>query len=495
MPAHHPRPSPGKEASSVAEPQTRAPADASAAGDSASHFDVLVIGAGTGGYPTAIRAAQLGLRTAIIEREKVGGLCLHRGCIPTKALLQSALALSTIRRAAEHGIQTGDVSFDYATMQARKDKIVGQLHRGVESLFKKYKVTQLNGTAQVAGPREVQYTPADGGAAQRLTCNHLVLATGADSRPLDGLPFDGQRVLNTDQLLALPAVPASVLVVGSGAWNTEWAFLLATLGAQVTLVEPGAHQLPGFDPEVGKQLERLVGRKLLKAQTGTTLNAGDFEQQGEGLRVRLGKDKTVDVACALIGTGSTARTGAGVDGLGLKLADGFVAADEFGRTNVDGVYAIGDLIGGLMLAHEAMLEGITVAETIAGRRPLPVDRTRIPRMAYTWPECASIGLTEEAAKARGGGAKTAKFPYSANARAQTHAEATGFVKVVAADDGQVLGVHIIGPNASELIGTPAVAQLMQAVAWEVGAASFPHPTVSEAIWEAARMIDGAQIHL
>jgi dihydrolipoamide dehydrogenase len=461
--------------------------------DSASHFDALIIGAGTGGYPTAIRAAQLGLRVGVIERDKVGGLCLHRGCIPTKALLQSAQTLSLIRRAAEHGIQTGDVSFDYAAMQARRDKIVGQMHRGVESLFKKYKVESLAGTAEIVSPREARYTPTDG-PARGLTCAALVLATGADPRPLDGLPFDGERILNTDQLLALPAVPASILVVGAGPWSTEWAFLLATLGAQVTLVEPGPHLLPGFDAEVGKQLERLIGRKLLKVVTGATLAADAFERTDGGLRVQV-KDKSVEVACALVAVGAIPRTGAGAEGLGLRLADEFVATDPFGRTSADGVFAVGDVTGGLMLAHEAMLEGVTVAETLAGRNPLPVDRTRIPRMAYTWPECASVGLTEDAAKAGGRGARVGKFPYTANARAQTHGEANGFVKVVAADDGQILGVHIIGPNATELIGAPAVAQLLQAVSWEVGAASFPHPTVSEALWEAARMVDGAQIHL
>jgi len=464
-------------------------------GDPAGHYDVLIIGAGTGGYPAAIRAAQLGLRTAVIERDKVGGLCLHRGCVPTKALLQSAQALSTVRRAADHGITTGDVSFDYAAMQARKDKIVGQMHRGVESLFKKYKVDSLPGTAEVRSPREVEYTPADGGAARRLTGAHLVLATGAEPQPLDGLPFDGQQVLNTDQLLARPQVPAAIVVVGAGAWSTEWAFLLATLGAQVTLVAAGPTVLPGFDAEIGKQLERLIGRKLLKVVTGTALRAADFERTPEGLRVQLGGGKTADADCALVAGGWAPRIGAGLDRLGLRLEQGFVATDALGRSGVDGVWAIGDLTGGLLLAHEAMLEGITAAETIAGRRPLPVDRTRIPRMAYTWPECASIGLGEDEAKAAGRVVKTAKFPYTANARAQTHGEANGFVKVVTAADGQVLGVHIIGPNATELIGTPAVAQLLQAVAWEVGAASFPHPTVGEALWEAARMIDGAQIHL
>ena len=476
------------------EPEPRA-APAPAAPESPTHFDVLIIGAGTGGYPTAIRAAQLGLRTAIIERDKVGGLCLHRGCVPTKALLQSAFTLSTIRRAAEHGITTGEITFDYAAMQARKDKIVGQMHRGVESLFKKYKVTQLNGSAEVRGPREVAYTPATGGEPQGLTCTHLVLAPGAEPQPLAGLPFDSTTILSTDALLARPAVPAAILVSGAGAWNTEWAFLLATLGAQVTLVEPGPGLLPGFDAEIGKQLERLIGRKLLKVQTGTALQADDFERTDGGLRVRLGAGKTVEVECALVTGGLRGRTGAGVEQLGLRLADGFIAVDAFGRTNVAGVCAVGDVTGGLLLAHEAMLEGVTVAETLAGRRPQPVDRTRIPRMAYTWPECASIGLTEAEAKAAAGAVQVAKFPYSANARAQTHAEPNGFVKVVAAADGQVLGVHIIGPNATELIGTPAVAQLLQAVAWEIGAASFPHPTVSEAIWEAARMIDGAQIHL
>ncbi len=478
----------------MAEPQ-RSAAAAPDAGSRDLSFDVLIVGAGTGGYPTAIRAAELGLKTAVIERDKVGGLCLHRGCIPTKSLLQSAHTLAAIRRAGEHGITTGDVRFDYAAMQARKDKIVGQMHRGVESLFKKYGVTSLAGSAQITGPGTVACTPGAGGDAQRLSARHLVLATGAASRPLPDLPFDGERILDTDQLLARESVPDSIVVVGSGAWATEWAFLLATLGAQVTLVEPGPAILPEMDADVGKGLERQIGRKLLKVQTGTRLAAGDFERTETGLRVRLGANKTVEAACALIAVGSDARTGAGVDGLGLRMDGGFVAVDPFGRTSVDGVWAVGDLTGGLLLAHEAMLEGVTAAETIAGKRPQPVDRTRIPRMAYTWPECASIGLTEAEARAADGAAQVARYPYSANARAQMHGEVLGFVKVVAAGDGRVLGVHILGPNATELIGTPAVAQLLQAVAWEVGAASFPHPTVSEAIWEAMRMIDGAQIHL
>jgi dihydrolipoamide dehydrogenase len=457
----------------------------------------LIIGAGTGGYTAGIRAGQLGLRTAVIERDKAGGLCLNRGCIPTKALMESALLVAALGRAADHGITTGEVSFDYAVMQARKDKIVAQLNRGVEGLLKKYKATYLTGSAEVQDARTVRYTPA-AGAAQTLTAATLVLATGADPIPLDGHPFDGERILNTDQLLARTSVPQSIVILGSGAWATEWAFILATLGSQVTLVEAGAEILPDFDGELGKQLNRLVGRKLIKVVTKTAVNGGDVTVGENGVTVDLGKGGKPGTATGevlLVATGNAGRLGAGVDRLGLTTEGGFVVADPFGRTNVPNVYAIGDLVGGLMLAHEAMAEGVAAVETIAGQRTLPVDRRRIPRTCYTSPQCASLGLTEDEAKAQDPEAKVGKFPYTANGRALTQADANGFAKVVTAGDGMVLGVHIIGPAATELIATPAVAQLMQAVAWEVGAASFPHPTVSEALWEAARMVDGAQIHI
>jgi dihydrolipoamide dehydrogenase len=465
--------------------------------NSDSHFDCLIIGAGTGGYVAGIRAGQLGLRTAVIERDKAGGLCLNRGCIPTKALMESALLVAALGRAGDHGITTGEVSFDYAAMQARKDKIVAQLNRGVEGLLKKYKAQYLVGNAEVVDAHTVQYTPA-AGDTRRLTATNLVLATGADPVPLAGHAFDGERILNTDQLLARTTLPKSIVIMGAGAWTTEWAFILATLGVQVTLVEAGPEILPEFDAELGKQLNRVVGRKLIKIVTNTPVGGDDVTVGEQGVTVKLDRgDKpgTAEGEVLLVATGSAGRLGAGIESLGLQTQDGFVVADEFGRTNVEGVYAVGDLTGGLMLAHEAMAEGLAAVETIAGQRPLPVDRRRIPRTCYTAPQAASLGLTEDQAKRLDPEAKSGKFPYTANGRALTQAESTGFAKVVTAADGTVLGVHLIGPAATELIATPAVAQLMQVVAWEIGAASFPHPTVSEALWEAARAVDGAQIHM
>ena len=461
-------------------------------------FDVVIIGAGPGGYVAAVRAAQLGLKTACIEsRGSLGGTCLNIGCIPSKALLQSSEKFAEAKQGlAEHGVTVGEVGFNLAAMMERKDKVVTTLTRGVEFLFRKNKVDWLKGKARIAAPGRVVVTGADG-IPQDIEAASIIIATGSESTPLPGVHIDEQRIVSSTGALALDHVPKRLVVIGGGYIGLELGSVWRRLGAEVTVVELLDRIVPNMDRELGQALQRTLARSGIDFKLGTKL-AGIGEAEG-ALSVKLdGSDaQKLSADVVLVSVGRRPYT----DGLGLEAVG--VARDESGRvivddgfaTNIPGIYAIGDVIRGPMLAHKAEEEGIAVAERLAGQRP-QVDCVAIPSVVYTWPEVASVGKTEEELKAAGVSYRTGKFPFTANPRARTNGYTEGFVKILAeSETDRLLGVHIIGPDAGTLIAEATLAKEFGASAEDIARTCHAHPTLSEAIKEAALAVDARAIHI
>jgi len=453
-------------------------------------YDLIVIGTGPGGYHAAIRAGQLGLKTLAIERAEVGGVCLNEGCIPTKALLHAVKVRKLLKKASEFGLTAKEEAFDLKKLAAWRDRVAKKLSKGVEFLFRENGVELVRGEAKVLSPREVEV------AGERYRAKRLVLATGSRPVELSGFPFDEEKVLSSKgALLVEKGIPKRLLVLGGGAVGLELASVYHGLGAKVTLVELKDQILPGADPEATDLLTRTLRRQGIDIKTGT--KALGFAEGEEGLLVKLagpkGEEELVfDKILVAVGRRPNSE---GLAELGLSLNEGgFVITDERMQTSVPGVYAIGDLRGAPLLAHKAMKEGVVAAEAAAGM-PSAFDQ-QIPLVVYTDPEFASVGLTEAEAKERGIPVKVGRFPYSASGRAQTLQEREGFVKVVAdAEYRVVLGVQIVGPEASELIAEAALAVEMGALADDLELTIHPHPTLSESLMEAAANLMGAAIHI
>ncbi|MCG0238904.1 MAG: dihydrolipoyl dehydrogenase [Firmicutes bacterium] len=468
-----------------------------------SEYDLLVLGGGTGGYVAAIRAAQLGMKVAVVERNRLGGTCLHRGCIPSKALLRTAEVYHTLRHAREYGLTAREVGVDWPGALARKDRIVAALHKGVQGLFKKHGITVVQGTGtlmppSIFAPNGWVAVQTDDGL-EKLEATHILIATGSRPRTL-GIPVDGQRVFTTDEALSHPALPRSVVILGGGAIGMEWASLYSDLGAEVTVLELLPRILPQEDEEVAAELQRLLTRRGVRIVTGARVRPEAVETGAAGVRIRYeagGEAQAAEAEMLLIAVGREPNSqGIGLENFpGIRTDRGYIVVDECGRTGQPGVYAIGDVVGG-GLAHVAAHQGIVAVETMAGLRPHPVPREEIPRCTYTRPEVASVGLTEAQARERGHEVKVGRFPFRAIGKALVHGEPDGFAKVVAdAHTGDLLGVHIIGPGATNLIGAAGLARLLQATAWEVSVAVWPHPTLSEILGEAALAVEGRAIHL
>jgi dihydrolipoamide dehydrogenase len=469
-------------------------------------LDLVIIGGGTGGYVAAIRAAQLGMRTVVVERDKLGGTCLHRGCIPTKSLLRSAEVYSTVRDAHKFGVSVGDVRFDWAAAMQRKQQIVDTLHRGVEHLMKKHRIEVLQGTGRIMGPSI--FSPQAGAVAvetgagsEILNPRYVLIATGSRPRSIPGLEPDGRFIVTSDEALQWTSAPASVLIIGAGAIGVEWASLLADVGVRVTLVEALPRVLPQEDEDVSAEIHRHLHRRGVEVHTGARVLPETLEQSESGVRVVLetsaGDKRAVEAACILVAVGRAPV----IEDLGLEAADirverGAIVVDRDFRTNVPTIFAIGDVIGGLQLAHAAAHEGIHAVEVMAGKRPPAYDPWRIPRCTYCRPEVASIGRTEAQAKEEGFRVKVGRFPFQAVGKALVHGHPEGFVKIVAdADTDDLLGVHMIGPHATDLIGEAALAQWLNATPWEVASVIHPHPTLAEALGEAALAVDGEARHI
>jgi dihydrolipoamide dehydrogenase len=472
-------------------------------------FDVVVLGAGTGGYTAAFRAAQLGLRVALVDEDKIGGTCLHRGCIPTKALLESAAFTERVRHAADLGVVLpGEPVVDYAQMARRRDQVVKRMWTGLRSLVGKNKVTWVAGRGRLDGPRRVRVqlqgedgTPGAGGEQVLETAN-VILATGSRVRSLPGLVPDGTWIVTSDDVLRMDTLPASVVVVGAGAVGAEFASMYHDLGVPVTLLEYLPRIVPLEDAEVSATLEKSFTRRGIRVMTNARFDPASVAADDEGVRLTVGPEggtaEELRAAMMLVATGRAANVeDIGLETTAAQVEKGVIVVDGYMRTAEPGVYAIGDIVGGLWLAHTAGHEGIVAAHTIAGDPDVhPMDYDTQPRATYCRPEIASIGLTEEQCRERGLSYRVGRMPFQAVAKALIGGEYEGFAKVIARDEtGDLLGVHIIGPHATDLIAEASVATLLDAAAWEVGAATHPHPTLSEILGEAAMAVDGRSINI
>jgi len=462
------------------------------------NYDLLVIGAGPGGYVAAIRASQLGLKVGVIEKENVGGICLNWGCIPTKALLKSANVYEYASHAADYGVTIeGGSKPNFAKMIERSREVANGMSKGVQFLFKKNKVESIFGFGKLTDNHTVEVTAADG-TKSSLTAKYIILATGARSRELPNLPQDGVKVIGYRQALTLPQQPKTMVVVGSGAIGSEFAYFYNAIGTKVTLVEFLPNVVPLEDEEVSKTLERSFKKAGINVMTNASVESVDTT--GKTCKVKIQTKKGVveeeaEIVLSAVGIAPNLE-GIGLEALGVAMEKGKVKVDEFYRTNIEGIYAIGDIIPGPALAHVASAEGITCVEKIAGQSPHPINYGNIPGCTYTTPEIASVGMTEKAAIETGHEIKVGKFPFTASGKASAAGAKEGFIKLIFdAKYGELLGAHMIGANVTEMIAELVVARNLETTGHEIIKSIHPHPTMSEAIMEAAAAAYGEVIHI
>lgn len=466
--------------------------------------DVAVLGGGTGGYVAAIRAAQLGKSVVVIEMDKLGGTCLHRGCIPSKSLLRSAEVFAEINESENYGIETSGVQLVFPKVQKRKEAVVEQLHQGVQYLMRKNKIQVIKGKGRVTGPSI--FSPRSGAVAVELedgemetvVSSHLIIATGSRPRVLPGLVPDGKVILSSDEALTLDELPSSIIIVGGGVIGVEWASMLVDFGVQVTVVEAVGQLLPQEDEEVAKELQRLLKKRGVKVLTDTVVDAStcSITEEGISLEARKGEQsQTLSADKLLVSVGRVANIeNIGLENTDIRFDKGIISVNANMQTAEPHIYAIGDCIGGLQLAHAASHEGIMAVNHLAGEKLHPYHTHLVPRCVYTRPEVASVGYTEKEAKGLGNDVVIGKFPFSAIGKAIVSGHKDGFVKVVAdRSSGDILGVQMVGPHVTDLIGEAALAQLLDATPWEIGEAIHAHPTLSEVIGEAMLAVDGRAI--
>ncbi|NWH08649.1 MAG: dihydrolipoyl dehydrogenase [Alphaproteobacteria bacterium] len=461
-------------------------------------YDLIVIGSGPGGYVCAIRASQLGLKTAIIEREQLGGICLNWGCVPTKALLRSSELFHLIGRAGEFGIKTGPVSFDLPAIVERSRKVSAQLSNGVKFLMKKNKIDVIDGTARLAGKGKISVTKDS--QSTEYSAKNIVLATGARARTLPGLEPDGDRVWTYKEALLPKAMPKSLLVIGSGAIGIEFASFFCTLGAQVTVIEVLDRILPVEDEEISAFAAKAFQKQGIKIVTGASVMKLDKSASGvtATLKSKDGKETALSADRVILAVGIVGNTeNLGLEDLGVRVEKTHVVVNEWGETGVPGLYAIGDLVGPPWLAHKASHEGVIVAERIAGVKGVhPLDASKVPGCTYCWPQVASVGLTEAAAKAKGHDIKVGRFPFIGNAKAIAMGETDGLVKTVYdAKSGELLGAHMVGAEVTELIQGFTIARTGELTEAELMHTIFPHPTLSEMMHESVLAAFGRVLHI
>jgi dihydrolipoamide dehydrogenase len=461
-------------------------------------FDVTIIGSGPGGYVAAIRASQLGLKVAIIEKDKrLGGTCTLRGCIPTKQLLMSAHVYEQMQHAADFGVQASGIQLAFADVQKRKEKVVMKNSKGIEFLMKKNKCTVFKGTGRLKLPGKVEVTGEDG-QTQTIQTKNIVIATGSVVRPITGFETDGDRVVNSDHILELKEVPKSLIVMGAGAVGVEFASVYSRFGAETTIVELLPRLVPLEDEEVSKELERSFRKRGIKSQVDTKLEKLEKTDKGVVVTGKTSKGEAIrlEAEMLLVAVGRMSYTGGlGLEGSRIKVEKGFIQTDEYQQTAEKGVYAIGDVVPTPLLAHLASKEGMVAVEHIAGKNPRPINLRLVPNCTYCDPEVASVGLTEARGREAGYDVKVGRFPFSASGKARIIGEEEGFVKIVSESKyDEILGVHIIGPHATELIAEACVAMQLESTAEELGNTIHAHPTVSEAVMEAAEGVHGMTIH-
>lgn len=460
-------------------------------------YDVVIIGGGTGGYVAAIRASQLGLSAAVVEKGKLGGTCLHTGCIPSKALLRSAEVYATTKNAEAFGVIAPEVGLDFSKVQARKEEITERLFKGVQHLMKKGKIDVYEGKGRILESRNI-VVDLNSGEEVTLSTKNIVIATGSRPRTLPGLEADGQCVMTSDEALQMEELPKSILIVGGGVIGIEWASMLVDFGVEVTVIEYADRIIPTEDTDVSKEVQRLMKKKGVKIVTGAKVLPETLEK-GEGVSIKAehrGEEKLFSADKLLVSVGRLPNIeGISLENTTIHVTRGFIATNEYYQTAESNIYAIGDVIGGLQLAHVASHEGLIAIEHIAGEKPNPLDSTLVSKCIYSSPEVASVGLTEDEAKEQGLKVKTGKFNFRAIGKALVFGEADGFVKLVVEEEtNKLLGAHMVGPHVTDMITEAGLARVVGATSMDVATTIHPHPSLAEAIGEAALAVDGKAIH-
>jgi dihydrolipoamide dehydrogenase len=469
----------------------------------AEDYDVAILGGGNAGYAAALRAAQLGMSVGLVERDKVGGTCLHRGCIPTKALLHSADLIDDFRRAGDFGILVDEPRVDWGKVSSYKDSVVSRMHKGLQQVLKSRKVEIINGTGKVVSPNTLEVEGAGTIKARRA----VILASGSYARSLPFIEIDGKAFITSDHALTLDEIPSSVVVIGAGAVGLEFASVYSSFGAEVTVLEALERIAPGEDEEVSKEVARQFKKRGIQAFAGAKVSSAESTDSGASITFTTadGKEQKVTAERCLVAVGrGPVSEGLGYEDIGVRINRGFVVTDADCRTDADGVWAVGDLITQptldlpfphFQLAHVAFAEGVHVAEQIAAvEGTMAVNYVGVPRCTYSRPEIASVGLTEAQAKSEGLEVHSEKFPWGASGKATILGETSGFVKVVAEKDGKVLGVHMVGPRVTELIAEAQLITNWEAYPNEVAALFHPHPTLSEGVGETMLHLAGKQLH-
>lgn len=461
------------------------------------NYDVIVLGTGPGGYVTAIRASQLGLKTAVIEREALGGICLNWGCIPTKALLKSASVFEYINHAKDYGIEVTGAKADFSGVVKRSRGVAEGMSKGVQFLMKKNKIDVIMGEGKVLPGKKIQVTAADGTVSE-VSGKNILIATGGRSRSLPNMPQDGKKIIGYREAMTLAEQPKSMVIVGSGAIGVEFAYFYNAMGTKVTIVEYAANILPVEDEDISKALAKTFKSNGIEIQTSSEVTSVDTSGKGCKVNVKTaGGELVIECDIVLSAAGVVANIeNIGLEDVGIVTDKGKIMVDKFYQTNIPGYYAIGDCVPGQSLAHVASAEGITCVEKIAGHHPQPIDYNNIPGCTYSSPEVSSVGYTERAAKEAGYELKIGKFPFSASGKASAAGHKDGFVKLIFdAKYGELLGAHLIGANVTELIAECVALRKLETTGMELVKTIHPHPTMSEAIMEAAAAAYGEVIHL